>query len=204
MKELDTAILAKAAAGDTAAFGQMLSHYEGLVYNIIFRMFANREDANDLFQEVFIKVYKSMGHCQNLKHFKSWLCRITTNTCIDELRRRKGKETKSLDESLSSEGEFLDNQLHLKVVQAKPQATPEEAVVRREMWQDLQQALNRLPEEDRALVILRDMQGLSYDQLAEAFGLPLGTVKSRLSRARIKLKNTYTITQKNSTAARTL
>ena len=115
--------------------------------------------------------------------FSTWLYRITTNTCIDEMRKRKGKQSYSLEEELENEEGSMQRQI------ADEGETPEESLLREERKSELLQALDTLSEEHKAAVILRDIRGLSYEEVAEIVDLPMGTVKSRISRARNQLKN---------------
>lgn len=189
MKDMDKQTLKRVAAGDIEAFEQMMRHYENLVYNIAYRMFSNREDAKDVLQDVFIKVFKNISGCGSLGHFKSWICKITTNTCIDELRKRRNKNEESLDGAPGfDEGDgAMENQLMLRIV--SDSKTPEEELLDKEAWRELQNAICSLPEDDRTLIVLRDIHGLSYNELAAVTAQNLGTVKSRLSRARSRLRN---------------
>ncbi len=178
----ETDLLNKAASGNIKAFEELIIGYEKLIYNIAFRMFSNTEDAKDISQEVLIKVYKNIDKCKNIKYFKSWLCTVTNNACIDELRRRKGKEAISLDET-------LNNEEGAKVMQvASDEPTPLDVALNKEQSSEIQQALNKLSEDYKMLIILRDINGFTYNELAEITKSNLGTVKSRLSRARIALR----------------
>ena len=189
MNEISTSVLKKAASGDTGAFEQIMRHYEKLIYSITYRMFMNKEDAEDMLQEVFVKAYKNMKNCKTWKHFKAWLCAIATHTCIDELRRRKNKGTESLDDAYASNGEALVSRLSVCAAGVLP--IPEDAAVRSENRRELQNALNKLSEDDKLLIVLRDIEGFTYNETAEIAGLNLGTLKSRLFRARAKLKTLY-------------
>ena len=188
MYELSEVVLEQAALGDMDAFEQMMRHYEKLIYSITTRMFPNKEDAEDMLQEVFMKAYKNIGSCKSLKHYKTWLCTIATNTCIDELRRRKNKDAKSLDEDAAAGG-----QAELYVVSSQP--TPEDAAIGSETWRELQRAMDKLSENEKILIVLRDIEGFSYQETAEITGLNLGTLKSRLSRARLKLRKLFLLEQ---------
>jgi RNA polymerase sigma-70 factor (ECF subfamily) len=116
-----------------------------------------------------------------MRELKSWACRITTNACIDELRKKKNRSTLSVDAE-GEAGSYLDS-----LQSADP--TPEAALMGSERMREIVQAIERLPETQKALIILRDVNGLSYEEVAESTGIPLGTVKSALSRARLKLRN---------------
>ena len=146
-------------------------------------MMNHSEDAKDISQEVFLKAYKNMKNFDERSMFSTWLYRITTNTCIDEMRKRKGKQSYSLEEELENEEGSMQRQI------ADEGETPEESLLREERKSELLQALDTLSEEHKAAVILRDIRGLSYEEVAEIVDLPMGTVKSRISRARNQLKN---------------
>lgn len=174
--------IARAKAGDMQAFEALILQHEKIVYNVALRMMNHSEDARDISQEVFLKAYKSIGQFDERAMFSTWLYRITTNTCIDELRRRKGKQSYSLEEELESEEGSMQRQI------ADEGETPEESLLRAERADELKKALAQLTEEHRLAVILRDIRGLSYEEIAEIMNLPMGTVKSRISRARNQLK----------------
>lgn len=174
--------IARAKAGDMQAFEALILQHEKIVYNVALRMMNHSEDAKDISQEVFLKAYKSIGQFDERAMFSTWLYRITTNTCIDELRRRKGKQSFSLEEEMENEEGSMQRQI------ADEGETPEESLLRAERGDELKKALAQLTEEHRMAVILRDIRGLSYEEIAEIMGLPMGTVKSRISRARNQLK----------------
>lgn len=179
-KEIDMINYIK--SGDIEAFEEMLTMYQKLIYNICYRMFNNKEDAEDLTQDVFVKVYNKINSFNEKTSFKSWICTIATNTCIDELRKRKNKTTVSIDKNIETD----DGELKIDVV--SNEKTPEEAVVKNEEAHMLENALLELNIEDREIIVLRDIQGLSYDEISEIKNIKLGTVKSKLARARLKLQ----------------
>ncbi|MDR1065934.1 MAG: sigma-70 family RNA polymerase sigma factor [Clostridiales bacterium] len=164
-------VITKAANGDLAAFEELMRNYERLVYSIAYGMFHNDEDAKDLHQEAWIKIYVNMGKCKDARRFKSWVCKVATNVCIDEMRRRKGKRT----ESLENANVYAERQ------------SPENAAIINEEIDGLKRALCSLSPEERALVTLRGVQGFSYAEIARVMGMAVGTVKSGLSRARGKI-----------------
>jgi len=170
-----------AKQGDMLAFEVLVKQYERLVFSIAFKMFNNREDASDLAQEALIKVYKSMDKCEDIAGFKNWVCRITTNACIDELRRRKNRQTLSIDAADDDTYSILESR-------AADDPTPEAALLQKERTRDIAEAIGQLTETHKALIILRDIKGLSYEEVAEALEMNLGTVKSGISRARIRLR----------------
>jgi len=174
-------LLRRAASGDMDAFEELIRGYERLIFNITYRVLGNADDAKDASQEVLIKIYKNLHKCANMKAFKSWVYTVANNTCIDEIRKRKNKTADSLDKFIQTEDGEIEKQLPADDV------TPEESLLRKERRKDLQAAICQLSPQHRTLIVLRDIKGLSYNELADATGTSLGTVKSRLSRARLQL-----------------
>lgn len=171
----------KAKNGNIAAFEELITAHEVKIYNIAYRMFHNEEDAKDLSQEIFIKVFENIGKFKGNSSFSTWLYRIATNTCIDELRRRKGKETYSID----AEVETDEGNMKREYSDLKP--NPEEMAINKEVSIQIQNAMDHLSEEHKTAIILRDLQGLEYNEISEILECSLGTVKSRISRARRQL-----------------
>ena len=169
--------------GDSAAFGKLIESHERFVYNVVYRMLTNHEDAKDISQEVFLKAYRYLGKFDGKASFSTWLYRIAVNTSIDELRKRKCHETVSLEkETDSGEGiqkkEYADNS-----------AGVEEQVIVKESIASIKRAMENLSSEHKVIINLRDFQGLSYTEISEITQTSLGTVKSRLARARKALKD---------------
>jgi len=179
---LSNELLTKAAAGDMAAFEQLILSYEKLIFSQAYRMMGNAWDARDAAQETLIKIYKNIHKCHDIKTFKSWIRAITNNTCIDELRKRGSKREDSLNRIFETE----EGETELQFESNEP--GPETVLLAAEKQDRIQAAINKLPPKHRMLIVMRDINGLSYEELAEASGLAPGTVKSRLSRARFKLK----------------
>ncbi|MCL2702323.1 MAG: RNA polymerase sigma factor [Defluviitaleaceae bacterium] len=175
-------LLEKAASGDIAAFELLIAEYEKLIFSQAFRMMGNAWDARDAAQESLIKIYKNIHKCHDIHSFKSWIRAITNNTCIDELRRRGNKREDSLNRMFETE----EGEVELQFESTDP--GPEAVLLGIEKQERIQLAINRLPVKYKTLIVLRDINGLSYEELAETTGLSLGTVKSRLSRSREKLK----------------
>ena len=175
-------LIRKAKQGDMLAFEELILKHEKIVYNVALRMMNHSEDAKDISQEVFLKAYLSVANFDERSIFSTWLYRITHNTCIDEMRKRKGKQSYSLEEELENEEGSMQRQI------ADEGDTPEESLLRQEQKSEILQALDTLSEEHKAAIILRDVKGLSYEEIAEILELSLGTVKSRISRARNQLK----------------
>lgn len=172
-------LVAAAQQGDLPSFNQLVLKYQSLAYNVAYRLMGDPEPAADATQDAFLKAYKALGSFRG-RSFKSWLLRIVTNTCYDMLRASKRRPISNLDD-------VLVNPEHAWRL-TDPGERPDEHVERQELARVLQWALDQLPPEQRAVVILSDVQGLAYDEIAEVMGTSLGTVKSRLSRARGKLR----------------
>ncbi|MCL2619448.1 MAG: sigma-70 family RNA polymerase sigma factor [Defluviitaleaceae bacterium] len=170
-------LLEKAQSGNMAAFEEILIKYEKLIYNLARRTMGNNEDAEDITQEVALKIYRNLKSCRGEELLKAWIARITHNTCMDMLRRNKGKHTDSLEVMEEIGAELVEQS-----------EGPEDLLVRKELGQHLEVTLAKLPPQYRALIALRDIHGYSYEEVAEILQLPVGTVKSRLFRGRAKLK----------------
>lgn len=178
----DEELVKKAVQGDMNAFEDLIKKYERLIYSICYRMFNNAEDAKDISQEVFLKVYKNMERAIGKGSFKSWICTVTNNACIDQLR--KTKKTISLDAPVND-----DEKLKREVVDSDP--LPEEKLINSEKKEVIQRAIDKLPPDYKSIIILRDVNNLSYDEISEILEINIGTVKSRISRSRKKLKDIY-------------
>lgn len=167
--------------GDVEAFNQLVRLYEGRVYNLCYRMLGDADSAADVTQDTFISAYRSLQKFRG-GVFRSWLLRIATNACYDTLRARKRRPTLSLDAAQDAEDDGPAFDL------PDQGETPDEVALRRELAAAIQLGLAELPEEQRAVVILSDVQGLAYEEIAVVTNTNLGTVKSRLSRARARLR----------------
>jgi RNA polymerase sigma-70 factor (ECF subfamily) len=165
--------------GSTAAFNQLVAAYQSQVYNTAYRIVGDPQAAADAAQEAFISAYKNIRAFRG-GSFKAWLLRIVTNACYDQFRRKQRHPTTSLDALLvaDEEPDTLPGAVE----------SPEEHALRREMHVQVQDALMTLPPDQRTVVVLSDIQGLSYEEIAEVTQATLGTVKSRLSRAREHLR----------------
>lgn len=168
--------------GDVEAFNQLVRLYEGRVYNLCYRMLSDADAAADATQDTFIAAYRNLNRFRG-GMFRAWLLRIATNTCYDVLRSRQRRPAVSLDAGY--EDEAAGPRLDLP----DPGESPDEAVLRRELAQALERGIAQLPEDQRIVVILSDVQGLAYEEIAAVTSTNLGTVKSRLSRARARLRD---------------
>ncbi|HEY3367756.1 MAG TPA: sigma-70 family RNA polymerase sigma factor [Symbiobacteriaceae bacterium] len=186
-KTLDELLVERAKRGDVEAFEQLISQYERKVYNIAYRLTGNHEDASDVAQEAYIRAYSSLPEFRGDSSFQTWLIRIVNNACLDELRKRRRQRVTSLDEPLTVDDGEVDRQLAV----ADPTDNPEQALERVEIQRAVQESIDALDEEYRVVVVMRDIQGYSYNEIADALGINLGTVKSRLNRARNALKEMF-------------
>ncbi|MDR1663709.1 MAG: RNA polymerase sigma factor [Clostridiales bacterium] len=159
-------------------FENLLKKYEKLIWHIAHRYFNNNEDALDICQEAAIKIYKGLPNAKipESGSLKSWVCAVTVNACLDELRKRK----KAIE---ISQGDELD-----KLAEDKKSPSAEDEALARSRAGEIMRAISSLPEDQRTMIILRDMNGLSYQELSETAGIGVNTVKSRLSRAREALR----------------
>jgi RNA polymerase sigma-70 factor (ECF subfamily) len=171
--------LQRCRAGDLAAFNVLIEAHQDAVFGLCLRMLGSTHSAEDVTQETFLSAYRNVGRCRG-DAFRPWLLQIAVNACTDELRRRRRRPQLSLDDP-SANAWPLDL--------PDPSESPEEAAVRSELGRHIQSGLMALPLDQRAAVVLRDVQGLSYDEIAQALRLSPGTVKSRLSRGRARLRD---------------
>ena len=173
----------KSLAGDLDSFNQIIMSFQSLVYNQAYRIIGEPDAAADATQEAFISAYKKL-HTYRGGSFKSWLLRIVSNACYDEYRRRKRQPVVPLFPE-GDDGDEFDSASWLE----DPAEKPEQSLERRELSDAIQYCLDRLEYEFRTIVVLIDVQGIDYASAAEIIDRPLGTVKSRLARARVSLKN---------------
>ena len=172
-----------ARGGDLDLFNRLVLAYQDLVYNQAYRMIGEEESADDATQNAFISAYNHLGSFRG-GSFKAWLLRIVTNACYDELRRRKRRPTIPL-EPLDDAGEEVESPSWM----VDPADRPEELVQRVELQNAIQHCLDKLPDDFRSAVVMVDVQGLDYSEAAESIGTPIGTIKSRLARARLRLRD---------------
>lgn len=178
----EAALLAAAQRGHLPSFNQIILHYQGIAYNVAYRIVGDSDSAADATQDAFVKAFQRIGQYRG-GSFKAWLLRIVTNTCYDMLRARKRRPTSSLDPEEDDDDPDYDMRL---VDHAE---RPEAYVVRQELAGVIQAAIQQLPADQRTTLVLADIEGMDYQEVADAMGTALGTVKSRLSRARAKLRD---------------
>ena len=179
----EIALIQAARDGDLDSFNRLVLAYQDLVYNHAYRMIGEEEAADDAAQSTFISAY---NHIKSFRggSFKAWLLRIVTNACYDELRRRKRRPTVPL-EPMDDAGEEVESAKWM----VDPGDQPEEQIQTAELRRAIQHCLDNLPSDFRSTVIMVDIQGLDYFESAEAIGKPIGTIKSRLARARLRLRD---------------
>ncbi len=174
----DALLLRRAQNGDAGAFDDLMAPHEKRIYALCLRMSGDREDALDCAQEVMLRIWRSLGAYRKQASFSTWIYRIATNTCLDLLRKKRTRPTVSLD-SLADDG-FMPSDMT-----GDPQLYAEASARRRA----LQEGISALQPEMRAALVLRDVQGFSYEEVSAILDTPLGTVKSRINRAREKLRS---------------
>lgn len=180
----EQALIADALKGDLEAFNRLVLAYQDLAFNVAYRMLADEDLAEDAVQNAFISAYKNLRTYRG-GSFKSWVLRMVTNGCYDELRRQKRRPTISLEPVSPEDGEEMESAQWLR--SSDPQ--PEDVFDQAELEHALQHCLENLPIEFRAVVVLVDVQGMDYEEVSQSVHSPLGTVKSRLARARLKLRD---------------
>jgi len=181
----DAELIAQARAGGRAAFDELFHRYQDRVFNMAYRILGHREDALDAAQEIFLIVYRSLPGFAEKARFSTWLYRVTVNRCRDLLRRRatvKHTRPLSLDarRAVSADDRPADP--------PAPGASPLEEAVGRETRAVVEEAIAALPADLSEILVLRDVEQLSYEEVAEVLDIPVGTVRSRLNRARTTLK----------------
>ncbi len=172
-------------AGDEKAFAEIVFYNQKKVFNIAYRMLGNLEEAKDLAQEVFISVFESIKDLKEEAKFDAWLTQITLNHCRNRwkyLKRRQYFNSDSLDDPVETE----DGNMPRAIVD--PSENPETLYEKKMVQQFIQRGLLKLKEDQRELIVLRDLQGFSYEEMGVLLGLPEGTIKSKLHRARMDLK----------------
>lgn len=170
-------LIGRAAKGDASAFNELLGLHEKKMYAVCLRMCVNQEDAQDCLQEAMLRIYRSISGFKGQSSFSTWIYRVTMNTCLDELRKKKNKQTTSLDSLLDTGWSPSDDY-----------DTPEHHAIEGERRKAIRSAISELPEDMRSAVVLRDIEGFSYDEISVILGINVGTIKSRISRGREKLR----------------
>lgn len=174
-------MIARARRGEQSAFAELLRRYRAPVFNLCLRMLKNRDDAEDMAQDVFIKVFSMLERYDDRYAFRSWVFKIAANQCIDFIRKHRVKLLR-LDEPVHYRGEEIERQLPDEAL------PPDEELHQREVGKLLRELTDELPPHYRAIIVLRHQEQLSYEEIAGMLELPLGTVKARIHRARAMMK----------------
>lgn len=176
----EAALIHAAQRGKLVAFNRLVLEYQTLAYNVAYRILGDTDAASDATQDAFLKAYKAINQFRG-GSFKAWLMRIVTNVCYDQLRARQRRPTDSLDD-------LLADPEHAPVL-INGREGPEAHAMREELSRAIQACIGLLPADQRITLVLSDVQGMNYQEIADTTGVSVGTVKSRLSRARAKLRD---------------
>ena len=183
----DHDLVQRVQAGDSAAFRTLFEKYHRRAFAVAMGVVKNEDDALDAVQEAFVKVHKNIHKFQGSSSFYTWLYRIVMNVSIDHVRRTSRRKSLDFDErALHEESEVAGDGA---LVPSVTDANPGKAALRRELGGAIQAALQELPEHHRAVIVLREIEGMSYEEMAETLGVPKGTIMSRLFHARKKMQN---------------
>jgi RNA polymerase sigma-70 factor (ECF subfamily) len=193
--DLETSYVEAARRGDLSAFNWLVLHYQTRVYNLCLRMLSDPDAAADATQEAFISAYKAIDRFKG-GHFRSWLLRIASNACLDALRARNRHPSQSLERGHSSQGASAyssspwgDEEEPLQIADPALDVDPEGRALTAETASAIQSGIDSLPDDQRIALVLVDVQGLSYDEAAAICEANLGTIKSRINRARLKMRD---------------
>ena len=180
MQSDESELISASQGSDVQAFNLLVERYQNRIYALAYRMLGDADAAADATQDTFLSAYRNIRRYRG-GSFVAWLLRIATNTCYDQLRARKRRPQTSLDafdpEEDAAPRQFTD-----------PGEAPDERTLRHELSQEIERLLRALPDDQRLVITMSDIQGYSYEEIADATGWPLGTVKSRLSRGRMHLR----------------
>ena len=182
MTPTERELVARARAGDEQAFAQLVRENEKRVYNLALRMTGNPEDAMDVAQETFLNAWRGLRFFKGESAFSTWVYRLANNACIDHLRREKRRQSMLVAPPAEEDGEerYADVPDH--------RFRPEAELERRELRRSVERGLEQLSPEHRQVLLLREVEGLSYQEIGQALDLEEGTVKSRIARARLALR----------------
>lgn len=183
MKPEEVELIERCKRKDPRAFDELVSQYERRIYNFAMRLSGNADDAEDIAQETFIRVYNAIQNFRGDSNFSTWVFRIAHNVFLDMRKKVKAHPQTSLEESVELDESEVTRQVE------DPNPLPDEVAQASELHDILQRAIEALPEYQREMVVLYHTQNKSYEEIAEIMDLPIGTVKSRLNRARIALKS---------------
>lgn len=173
LEDTDYGLIKKCIAGDGECFSEIVARYKKLVYSVVYNMLPDKEEVNDISQEVFLRIYKSLGRYNPEYKFSTWSSRIAVNLCLDILRKKKPEQVPLEDVELFT-GDY---------------STPESNYIRKEDRERVRKAINKLPEKYRTLIVLFHQNGMSYEEMTKILNEPMTIIKNRLYRARQMLKD---------------
>ncbi|MBC8103202.1 MAG: sigma-70 family RNA polymerase sigma factor [Cytophagales bacterium] len=179
----ERALIERSRRGEIAAFDQLVRAYEKSVYNTAYRLAGSYDDAADIAQEAFVRAWNNLKSFRGDSAFSTWLYRIVTNVFLDDRKRKRARPQRSLDEAVALDESSVTRQFEGGA------PGPEEMAEGAERRMVLERAIQSLPDAQRIVIVLYHSQGLSYDEIAEITNLPMGTVKSKLNRARLALRD---------------
>jgi RNA polymerase sigma-70 factor (ECF subfamily) len=182
----DLTLVQRVRSGDQRAFKALVERYQRKVYSIALGMLKDKEEARDVAQEAFIKVYKYLEHFKGDASFYTWIYRITVNICIDVMRRKGNVKSDHVefDETIATD----TAEANIGALGTRLGTNPQKSMLRKELAEKIQAALAEVPEKHRAILLLREVEGMSYEDLSRTLGIPKGTVMSRLFHARLKVQ----------------
>ncbi len=187
VREDEALLITRSQKGDVNAFNQLVLYYQQTTYNVVLRMLGDRDAAADVTQETFIAAFRAIQSFRGGSSFRAWLLRIASNQACDYWRRTNRHPQDSLD-SMMDEDEPHDSSMLNALVVTEQAANPEEFLLNQELQELIQKGLQELPLDQRIAVILCDVQGLSYEEIAASTQTSLGTVRSRIARGRARLR----------------
>lgn len=176
-------LIERSRRGDSAAFDRLVGAYEKSVYNTAYRLSGSYDDASDIAQEAFVRAWNNLKSFRGDSAFSTWLYRIVTNVFLDDRKRKRARPQRSLDEAVALDESSVARQFE------DDAPGPADLAESGERQMLLERAIQTLPESQRVVIVLYHSQGLSYDEIAEITNLPMGTVKSKLNRARLALRD---------------
>ncbi len=186
MEPAEKLLIDRCKSGDRASFDTLIKNYEKRVYNLAYRLSGSYDEANDISVDAFIRVYTAIRLFRGEANFSTWLFRIVTNVYLDRRKRQKNKQYLSLEEYIELEENSVSRQIE------DPSPTPDALTQSKARTDILQEAIASLPDYQRTMIVLYHTEGLAYEEIAEVMQLPIGTVKSRLNRARLVLREKLT------------
>jgi RNA polymerase sigma-70 factor (ECF subfamily) len=182
----DLTLVKRIRTGDDRAFRLLVERYQRKVYAVALGMLKDREEAMDVAQEAFVKVHKYLDHFKGDSSFYTWLYRITVNVCIDVIRRKGGSDRQMVEFDETAQMDLAE--ARIGALGSRLGTNPQKSALRRELAEKIEEALQTLPEKHRAILLLRELEGMSYEDLARTLDIPKGTVMSRLFHARTKMQ----------------